>query len=104
LDAKMVDHMAAIRVTDSGAGIPPEVLPRLFDRFYRADASRTRQTGGAGLGLSIAKWIVDSHGGQIDVISREELGTRVTIKLKPALENVQSFTITTLLESHRQES
>ena len=105
LDAKTVDNMAAICVTDSGAGIPPEVLPRLFDRFYRADASRTRQTGGAGLGLSIAKWIVDSHGGQIDLISREELGTRVTIKLKPALENVQSFTVTTpLLESNKQES
>ncbi|MCL2579287.1 MAG: HAMP domain-containing histidine kinase [Oscillospiraceae bacterium] len=104
LDAKMADGMATLGVTDSGVGIPPEVLPKLFDRFYRADASRTRQTGGAGLGLSIAKWIVDSHGGVIDIISREDLGTRVIIKLKPALSDVQSYTITTpLLESHRQE-
>jgi len=84
LDAKELNGMAVLSVTDNGVGIPPEVLPNLFDRFFRADGSRTRQTGGAGLGLSIAKWIVDSHGGVVEIVSREGLGTRVSIKL-PAL-------------------
>jgi signal transduction histidine kinase len=54
-----------IRVTDSGQGIPEENLPHVFDRFYRADESRSRDRGGSGLGLSIAKALVEAHGGQI---------------------------------------
>jgi len=53
----------------------------VFDRFYRTDESRARQTGGSGLGLSIAKWIVDRHGGFFEVVSRVGVGTRFTIVL-----------------------
>jgi len=54
-----------IRVADDGPGVPPEHVERIFDRFYRADASRSRTTGGAGLGLAIAKELVELHGGTI---------------------------------------
>jgi signal transduction histidine kinase len=57
-------------VTDTGAGIDPEDLPHVFDRFYRADKSRGRATGGAGLGLAIARQIVELHGGTLEVQSR----------------------------------
>jgi two-component system sensor histidine kinase ArlS len=70
-----------ISVQDNGMGIEPETLPYIFDRFYRSDESRARRTGGSGLGLSIAKWIIDRHGGSIEVISRKEIGTRTTILL-----------------------
>lgn len=79
------DGWACLSVTDEGIGIPPEALPHIFDRFFRADESRTRQTGGSGLGLSIAKWIVERHGGWIEVVSRQNAGTRMTIVL-PAAE------------------
>jgi len=63
---------AAVRlaVVDSGEGIAPEHVPHVFDRFYKVDASRTNGAGGSGLGLSIAKAIVERHGGTIDVASR----------------------------------
>ena len=72
---------AKLAVADSGIGISPEILPYVFDRFVRADESRTRSTGGAGLGLSIAQWIVARHNGHMDVISREGIGTRITLVL-----------------------
>lgn len=65
-----------VEVTDSGEGIPPEDLPHVFDRFFRGDKSRSRATGGAGLGLAIAKRIVEAHGGHIWVESRPGQGTR----------------------------
>jgi two-component system sensor histidine kinase ArlS len=71
-------------VQDNGIGIDPESLPYIFNRFYRSDESRARQTGGSGLGLSIMKWIVDRHGGTIEVISRKDIGTRTTILLPKA--------------------
>ena len=58
-----------VEIKDTGQGIPPEDLPHVFDRFYRGEKSRSRTTGGAGLGLAIAKGIVEAHGGQIDVES-----------------------------------
>ena len=61
--------------------LTPEQAERLFDRFYRADAARNSETGGSGLGLSIAKWIVGRHSGGFRVKSVEELGTRITIEL-----------------------
>jgi two-component system OmpR family sensor kinase/two-component system sensor histidine kinase BaeS len=61
----ITDHCLLITVTDSGPGISPEDLPHIFDRFYRGDKSRSRQTGGMGLGLAIAKQLVELHGGRI---------------------------------------
>ncbi|NLC63529.1 MAG: hypothetical protein GX759_05625 [Thermoanaerobacterales bacterium] len=60
-------------------GIAPEELPNIFERFYRSDESRARKTGGSGLGLSIAKWIVERHGGYFEVWSRLNIGTRITV-------------------------
>ncbi|MFN0106713.1 MAG: sensor histidine kinase [Bryobacteraceae bacterium] len=69
-----------VDIRDSGIGINREDLPHIFERFYRADKSRSRVSGGAGLGLSLAKWIVDTHGATIDVESQPERGSlfRVT--------------------------
>ena len=58
-----------------------EAAGHVFERFYRADNARESGSGGSGLGLSIAKWIVDNHGGRIDVLSREGVGTRFTITI-----------------------
>lgn len=75
------DGCACLSVTDSGQGIAPGDLGKIFQRFYRADQSRTRQTGGTGLGLSIADWIAHRHGGWIEVVSREGVGSRFTLVL-----------------------
>ncbi len=69
-----------LRVEDTGAGIAPEDLPHIFDRFYRADRSRTRP-GGAGLGLAIAKWVAEAHGGRLEVESRLGAGTAFMLDL-----------------------
>jgi heavy metal sensor kinase len=68
-----------LRIRDQGPGIAPEHLPRLFERFYRADHGRARVAGGAGLGLSIAKGIVEAHGGTLAIESALNSGTTVTI-------------------------
>jgi signal transduction histidine kinase len=65
-----------VRVSDTGAGIPEEDLPNLFDRFYRVDKDRSRATGGSGLGLAISKQIVDLHGGRLS--ARSEVGVGST--------------------------
>ncbi len=70
-----------IEVTDTGLGITEEDLPHLFDRFYRADASRSRATGGSGLGLSIARHLVEAHGGSIAVVSTVGFGSQFSIEL-----------------------
>jgi two-component system, OmpR family, sensor histidine kinase CiaH len=76
---------AVLTVHDTGIGIPEEALPRVFERFYRADKSRNGSTGGAGLGLAISKAIVESHGGSIAIESRIGAGTTVRATL-PALD------------------
>lgn len=70
-----------IHVTDQGPGIPPEHLPRLFERFYVVDRARSRSLGGTGLGLSIVKHIARAHGGRVSVESRPGEGARFTIHL-----------------------
>ena len=70
-----------MEVRDTGCGIDAADLPHIFDRFYRADASRNRATGGVGLGLSIAREIVIAHGGTIQVESAVESGSRFTVSL-----------------------
>jgi signal transduction histidine kinase len=71
----------AIVVEDRGMGIAAEALPHLFEPFFRADASRSRKTGGFGLGLSICKAIIDAHHGRIRIDSEPGKGTRVTVTL-----------------------
>ncbi len=72
---------AIITLEDTGIGISKEDLPKIFDRFYRADKSRTKETGGTGLGLSIAKWIVLKHKGNIEVQSTINVGTKIIISV-----------------------
>ena len=72
---------ACLRVRDTGTGIAPDDLPRIFDRFYRADRARAAPSGGAGLGLAIAKWIVEAHGGRIACQSTAGQGTEVLVRL-----------------------
>jgi heavy metal sensor kinase len=75
-----------LQVTDTGAGVAPEHLPHLFDRFYRADASRSRESGGTGLGLAICKSIVEAHEGEISVVSEAGVGSTFSVRL-PSMSN-----------------
>ena len=72
---------ARVSVADTGAGIPADDLPLVFERFYRVDPSRTRSTGGAGLGLTIAKQLVEAHGGSIHAESEPGKGSRFVFEL-----------------------
>jgi two-component system OmpR family sensor kinase len=80
----MRDGMAMVEVADAGPGVPPEVMGRLFERFFRADPSRSRASGGSGLGLSIVAAIAEAHGGRVEVESPEGGGATFRILLPPA--------------------
>jgi signal transduction histidine kinase len=71
-----------LQVADTGVGIPPEAAPHIFERFYRGDQARSRQNGGFGLGLSIVKWIADSHRGTVELSSHPGAGTTFTVLLR----------------------
>jgi heavy metal sensor kinase len=73
--------MVQLSVSDTGTGIPPDAMAHLFEPFYRADPARSRQTEGAGLGLALARWIVDRHRGTLDVRSRPGEGSTFTLHL-----------------------
>jgi len=86
------DGRVLVTVRDTGTGIPPEDLPHVFERFYRADRSRARATGGSGLGLTIAKQIVEAHGGQIWAQSWLGAGSTFAFSLSLSGPNVPPAT------------
>jgi len=75
----VVDKNVVIKIEDTGIGVPETAIPKLFDRFFRVDESRSRVVGGTGLGLSIANQIVHAHGGRIEVQS--VVGTGSTFRI-----------------------
>lgn len=79
--AELQQQKLVLTVKDTGIGIPQELQSRIFDRFFRVDKARSREQGSSGLGLSIAKWIVDKHDGQIQVQSDVGVGTSFTIMI-----------------------
>ncbi len=81
IDRRVSQDQVQLKVIDNGEGIPEEDIPYVFDRFYRVDSSRSRETGGTGLGLTIAKEIVEAHGGKIEAESTKGEGTSITVHL-----------------------
>jgi signal transduction histidine kinase len=84
VSARRENGSIGIAVTDTGSGIPPEHLPRLFERFYRADPARSREDGGTGVGLAIARSVVEAHGGTIRAESEPGRGSTFTVDLPVA--------------------
>ena len=76
------EKMVRVEVQDNGQGIEENALPNIFERFYRADASRNSKQGGSGLGLAIAKKIIEEHGGSIWAESEIGVGTKIIFTLK----------------------
>ena len=93
---RMVAGRTMIAIKDTGIGIPKEDLDRVFDRFYRSDKSRTKKSGGSGLGLSIAKWIIDQHGAEVKLYSELGMGTKVEVWFNPKIKLVDDEEIKTL--------
>jgi signal transduction histidine kinase len=81
VNARLADNFVEVSVSDTGEGIPSNDLPNIFERFYRVDKSRVRSRGGSGLGLTIAKRLVESHGGKVAVESEEGRGSRFSFTL-----------------------
>jgi len=88
LSGHVAGDLVGLAVTDTGLGIAPEHLPRIFERFYRVDRSRSRALGGTGLGLSIVKHIATSHGGRVEVQSVEGRGSQFTLLIPKAPDQV----------------
>ena len=84
VDVRVDDDEVVLAVDDTGIGIPTRDLPRIFERFYRVDRARSRETGGTGLGLAIVKHVVENHGGRISVDSELGRGTRFEVRLPAA--------------------
>lgn len=82
LSVKRAGDKVSYMVQDEGIGMAGEELSHIFERFYRSDKARNSSTGGSGLGLSIAKWIIDAHQGSVEVISRQDIGTRMTVTFR----------------------
>jgi two-component system sensor histidine kinase BaeS len=81
ISGQVDDHALTLRFQDSGPGVPEEALPRLFDRLYRVDISRNRDSGGSGLGLSICRHIIENHGGRIWAQRSPQGGLAIEIQL-----------------------
>ena len=80
------EDVVRISVSDTGSGIDPADVPRIFERFYRIDPARSRRTGGTGLGLAIVKHITTNHGGEVSVWSAEGAGSTFTLRLPLAAQ------------------
>jgi len=97
IEARQQGNMIEVAVTDSGKGIPAEALPRIFDRFYRADNSRQASTGGSGLGLAIVQAIITAHDGTIRAENVPQGGARIIFSLPiPTFNQEQLAGMTTL--------
>ncbi len=94
IEARQQGNLLEVAVTDSGRGIPPEALARVFDRFYRADTSRQVRTGGSGLGLTIVRAIIEAHGGTIRAENAPQGGARFIFSL-PIAEQAPVWSYTT---------
>lgn len=81
LGANAKNGSVRIDVSDTGTGIPPDALPRVFDRFFRVDTSRAQASGGTGLGLAIVQSIMTLHGGKVEIDSQLGQGTRVSLDI-----------------------
>ena len=81
VSVKASGEQALITISDTGIGIPEEHIDRVFERFYRVDKSRSRETGGTGLGLALVKHIVEIHNAELHVDSEVGVGTTFTIRL-----------------------
>ena len=81
-DLEVDGEVLRLKVSDTGIGIPPDAVPHVFERFYRVDSARSRAHGGFGLGLSIVKWIAESHHGTVELTSRPGVGSTFTVLLK----------------------
>jgi two-component system sensor histidine kinase BaeS len=88
ITSRLQGEEALVEIADTGPGMPAAAVPQVFDRFFRADQARARDAGGAGLGLSVARAVVEAHGGSIACSSEEGVGTVFTIALPASIENL----------------
>jgi signal transduction histidine kinase len=88
LRVRRAERGATLEVQDTGVGMAPAVIPHIFERFFRADPARSSSVDGAGLGLSLVKWIVDSHHGRVSVVSAPGLGSTFKVWF-PATGNLR---------------
>jgi two-component system, OmpR family, sensor kinase len=90
VSSEPLEKRIRMRIKDNGPGIAQEHLERLFDRFYRVDTARDRQMGGSGLGLSIVKWIVEAHKGQVAISSEVGVGTIIDVYLPMRINPIEA--------------